>query len=141
MPSTKRTRRSGRLGIALVGQQFMGRAHSNAWGEVARFFDLRLAPSLEVVAARDESSLPRFAQRWGWKRWTTRWRELARDPSVDLVDIGTPNHLHAEQSIEMLEAGKHVACEKPLAGTLQDARAMRDVARRAGRANFVWFNY
>src|SRR5205085_9122422 len=58
-----------------------------------------------------------------------------------LVDVSTPNHLHAEQSIAMLEAGKHVACEKPLAGTLADARAMRDAARKANGRTFVWYNY
>ena len=103
----------------------MGWAHSNAWSQVAKFFELRLTPSLEVIAARDETTLPRFAEQWGWKRWTTRWRELARDPSIEVVDIGTPNHLHAEQSIAMLEAGKHVACEKLLGASLVDARAMR----------------
>ncbi len=119
----------------------MGRAHSNAWGQVAKFFDLRVRPSLEVVSARDSESLARFAGQWGWKRWTTRWRDLARDPAIGLVDVGTPNDVHAEQSIAMLEAGKHVACEKPLAGTLADARAMRDAARSSDRRTFVWFNY
>jgi predicted dehydrogenase len=63
------------------------------------------------------------------------------DPEVDLVDVATPNDLHAEQAIAALEAGKHVACEKPLAGTLDDARAMRDAARRAEGDTFVWYSY
>jgi predicted dehydrogenase len=58
--------------------------------------------------------------------------------------VVTPNHLHAEHSIAALEAGKHVACEKPLARTLAEARTMRDAARKAkrrGARSFVWFNY
>ena len=55
--------------------------------------------------------------------------------------MATPNDLHAEQAIAALEAGKHVACEKPLAGTLDDARALRDAARRAEGDTFVWYSY
>jgi predicted dehydrogenase len=141
MASRPRARRPRTLGIGLIGQQFMGRAHSNAWGQVARFFDLPLQPSLEAVAARNAATLAPFAARWGWRRWTSRWRDLAADPAVQLVDVATPNDAHADQSIAMLEAGKPVACEKPLAGTLADARAMRDAARRSRLDTFVWFNY
>jgi predicted dehydrogenase len=132
------------LPVALIGQQFMGRAHSNAWGQAGRVFDGPRRPLLHAVAARDARSLEAFAGRWGWSRWTDDWRTLAGDPAVELVDVATPNHLHKEQSLAMLAAGKHVACEKPLAGTLADARAMRDAAARAARRGtrtFVWFNY
>lgn len=130
------------LGIGLIGQQFMGRAHSNAWGQVAKFFDLPVEPRLVAISARNAATLAPFALRWGFERYTTDWRLLAGDPDIELVDVATPNHVHAEQAIAMLEAGKHVACEKPLAGTLADARAMRDAARRARRQQtFVWYNY
>ena len=130
------------LHIALIGQKFMGRAHSNAWTQVARFFDLPREPRLKTIAARDEAELAAFAERWGWARATTDWKSIASDNDIDLVDVGTPNKSHAEQAILMLKAGKHVACEKPLAGTLEDAQAMRDAAQKAGGARtFVWFNY
>ena len=129
------------LGIALVGQAFMGKAHSNAWGQVGRFFDLPLSPRLLAVVARDQERLGPFAKRWGWERHGSDWRALLEAEDVQLVDLATPNHLHAEPAIALLEAGKHVACEKPLAGTLDDARAMLDAARRASGETFVWFNY
>src|SRR6185503_8198814 len=98
---------------------------------------------LRTLAGKNAATLPRFAERWGWSKWTDRWEEIAADPQVELVDLVTPNHLHREQAVAMLRAGKHVACEKPLAGTLNDARAMRDAAAAAkGRVQtFVWFNY
>jgi predicted dehydrogenase len=130
-----------RCSIALIGQKFMGRAHSNAWSQAAKFFNLPLTPVLAMIAARDESTLAGFAEKWGWQRWTTDWREIARDDEIDLIDIATPNDLHAEQSIAMLEAGKHVACEKPLARNLDEARLMRDAAAVASGKTFVWFNY
>jgi predicted dehydrogenase len=129
------------LGIALLGSRFMGKAHTNGWIQAARFFDLPLEPSLEIIAARDASHLEPFAAKWGWHRWTTQWLEAVTSDHVDLVDIGTPNHLHAEQALAALEAGKHVACEKPLAGTLDDARAMRDAAAASAGSTFVWFTY
>lgn len=132
------------LGIGLVGTKFMGKAHSNAWMTAPRFFDLPMAVDLRAVAGREVASLAAFAQRWGWRCCTDDWRDLLDDPQVGLVDVCTPNHLHAEVSIAALEAGRHVACEKPLAGTLADARAMRDAAAKAARKGvrtFVWFNY
>lgn len=122
----------------------MGRAHSNAWGQSGRFFETPLSPHLHTIAARDAEALAAFAERWGWSKWTTEVMDLASDASIDLVDVATPNFLHAEHSIAMLESGKHVACEKPLARTLDEARAMRDAAEKAaanGQRTFVWFNY
>ena len=129
------------LGVAMLGAGFMGKAHSHAWRSVGSFFDLPLAPRLTVVAARDPEHLAGFAARWGWGRSTTDWREAVADAGVDLVDIGTPNHLHADQAIAALEAGKHVACEKPLAHTLEAARAMAQAAVHSSGRTFVWYTY
>ncbi|HUR27241.1 MAG TPA: Gfo/Idh/MocA family oxidoreductase [Planctomycetota bacterium] len=131
------------LRIALIGQKFMGKAHSNGWSQAGRFFDLPRQVELVTIAARESASLAAFARRFGWEGSTTDWRSVARDPRIELVDVGTPNDVHAEQALAMLEAQKHVACEKPLAGTLADARAMRDGAKKAGAKvrTFVWFNY
>jgi len=134
------------LQVALIGTKFMGRAHSNAWGQVNRFFELPRKVAMRTVAARHEEEVAEFARRWSWSKHTTDWKTIADDPEVDLVDVAAPNDVHAEPSIAMLEAGKHVACEKPLAGTLADARAMRDAAAKAGKKRggsqtFVWFNY
>ena len=114
---------TGQLNVALLGTKFMGRAHSHAWRTAGRFFDLPREPVLRVVAGRDRDATRAFGEHWGWERATTRWRDAVTDPEVDLVDVATPNDKHADQAIAALEAGKHVACEKPLAGTLDDARA------------------
>jgi predicted dehydrogenase len=109
------------LNVALIGSKFMGRAHSNAWLKVAKFFDVDPRPVMHTVAARNAGEVEAFAQRWGWAHASTDWRQVVTSDDIDLVDISTPNHVHAEQAIAALEAGKHVACEKPLAGTLADA--------------------
>lgn len=127
--------------VALIGQKFMGRAHSNAYRQAPVFFDLPMRPVLHSIAARNAEELAAFATQWGYPNHTTRWRDFAKDEAIDLVDVATPNDLHAEPSIAMLEAGKHVACEKPLARTLDEARTMRDAAKKSRRRTFVWFNY
>jgi len=129
------------INVALLGSKFMGRAHSNAWLNVAKFFDVDPVPVMHTVVGRNQAELEEFASRWGWRQSTTEWRAAVTSGEIDLVDIGTPNNVHAEQAMAALEAGKHVACEKPLAGTLDDARAMAAAAEAATGQTFVWFNY
>ncbi len=132
---------TGTINVALVGSKFMGRAHSNAWLNVPRFFDVDPRPVMHTVVGRNADELDAFAARWGWQFASTDWRTAITAPEIGLVDIATPNDVHAEQAIAALEAGKHVACEKPLAGTLADAEAMAAAARGAAGRTFVWYNY
>ncbi len=127
--------------VALVGTKFMGRAHSNAYLKVAKFFTLPVTPVMHTLTARNEEQTRAFAERWGWKNWTTDWRAAVTNPEIDLVDVTTPNNAHAENAIAALEAGKHVACEKPLAHTLDAARQMVEAAAKAKGKTFVWYNY
>jgi len=138
MPATKP------LHVALIGSKFMGRTHSNAYLKVNKFFDLPREVVMHTIAARDEEDLAKFAPRWGWQHHTTSWREVLENDEIELVDIGVPNHLHREMAVAAIDAGKHVACEKPLADTIDNARAMMDAAKKAKRKKvqtFVWYNY
>lgn len=132
------------LAIGMIGTKFMGRAHANAWTQATRFFDPPITPVLHTVAGRDAAATDAFAARWGWQHATTDVAALVRDPAIGLVDICTPNDVHAEAAIGALEAGTHVACEKPLADTLAHAAEMTAAAQRAaarGVRTFVWFSY
>lgn len=132
---------SNEINIALIGSKFMGRAHSNAWSKVPHFFDVDPAPVMHTVVGRNAAELAAFADQWGWQNASTDWEAAVTADEIGLVDIGTPNNVHAEQAIAALEAGKHVACEKPLAGTLADAEAMAAAAEAAPGRTFVWYNY
>jgi predicted dehydrogenase len=130
------------IGICLIGQKFMGRAHSNAYLKVDKFFDLAARPVMHTVCGRNLGELEIFKNRWGWKNATNDWKSVIANPQIDLVDITTPNNQHLDMTLAALEAGKHVACEKPLAGNLTEARLMRDAARRAKNSKtFVWYSY
>ncbi|HSU66901.1 MAG TPA: Gfo/Idh/MocA family oxidoreductase, partial [Tepidisphaeraceae bacterium] len=130
------------INVCLIGHKFMGRTHSNAYLKVNKFFtDLPVEPVMHTIVGRNAEELRDFKRRWGWQNTSTDWRQAVNNPEIGLVDVGTPNNMHAEMSIAALEAGKNVACEKPLAGSLKDARQMRDAARRAKGKTFVWYNY
>jgi predicted dehydrogenase len=105
------------LRVALLGAGWIMDRHATAVVE---------HPGAELVAAANwrRPSLAKLAERYGVPRTTTDWRELAGDPGVDAVVIGTPNALHAEQAIAFLEAGKHVLVEKPMTRNLGEADAV-----------------
>ena len=129
------------INVGLIGAGFMGRTHSNAYLKAAKFFDLPKEPVMHTIMSRS-ASVKAFADRWGWQHATTDVNDVINNPEIELVDLVTPNHLHAEHGIAALEAGKHVACEKPLAGTLDDARAMAKAAKKAKKLKtFCWFTY
>ncbi len=129
--------------VALIGQKFMGRAHSNAYLKAPKFFrNLACEPVMHTIAGRNREELAEFARTWGWKHHTTDLKDITRNKEIPFVDIGTPNNVHREHAVMMLEAGKNVACEKPLAGTLDDAREMAKAAKKAkNQKTFVWYNY
>jgi predicted dehydrogenase len=134
----------GVLGIGMVGYALMGRAHSQAWRNVASFFDLPLRPRMAAICGRDQAAVAAAAARLGWPAWETDWKRLVQRDDVDLVDVCTPGSSHAEISIAALEAGRHVLCEKPLANTVEEARAMAAAAERAatgGVRAMVGFNF
>src|SRR5579871_2446368 len=104
-----------KLNVGLIGYGFMGRAHSNAYRQVNRFFDLEVEPALKAACARRENRLQDFAARWGWETTETDWRRLVERKDIDLIDIASPNNTHHEIALAAAAAGKIVLCEKPLA--------------------------
>ena len=129
------------INVALIGQGFMGRSHSNAWGQVSKFFKPALKPVMHTVFGQPEENPRAFADNWGWQNASTDWQAVVKSPEIGLVDVVTPNYAHAPVARAAIEAGKHCACEKPIAGTLADARQMVEAARKANVKTFVWFNY
>ncbi|MFI6782128.1 Gfo/Idh/MocA family protein [Micromonospora sp. NPDC050276] len=128
----------------MVGYAFMGAAHSQAWRTVNRVFDLPARARMALICGRDTAKVADAADTLGWDAYTTDWRDLINRDDIDVVDICTPGDSHAEIALAALAAGKHVLCEKPLANTVEEARAMTaaaDVARAAGVRSMCGFNY
>jgi predicted dehydrogenase len=132
------------LGVGMVGYAFMGAAHSQAWRTVGRVFDLPLDVRMAVLCGRNREAAAAAAAKLGWDSVETDWKAMLARDDVHLVDICTPGSSHADIATAALEAGKHVLCEKPLANTVPEARAMVEAARSAAAAgvrSMVGFNY
>lgn len=132
------------LRVGMVGYAFMGAAHSQAWRTVNRAFDLPLRVRMAAVCGRDEAKVSEAADKLGWDGYVTDWRELIARDDIDVIDVCTPGDSHAEITIAALAAGKHVMCEKPLANSVAEARAMVDAAaaaRESGIRTLCGFNY
>ncbi|RUR01407.1 Gfo/Idh/MocA family protein [Labedella endophytica] len=86
-----------------------------------------------AVGSRSVESAGRFAEEHGIGRAHGSYAELAADPDVDAVYIGTPHPFHAENAVMMLEAGKHVLVEKPFTINEAEARLIADTAARVGK--------
>jgi predicted dehydrogenase len=132
------------LRVGMVGYAFMGAAHSHAWRTVNRFFDLPVRARMAAICGRDAANVAAAAGRLGWDSYTTDWRELVARDDIDVIDVCTPGDSHAEIAVAALAAGKHVLCEKPLANTVEEARAMvaaAATARAGGARSMCGFNY
>ncbi len=129
------------IGIGIVGGGYMGKAHSVAMASVGAVFDTALRPRLELIAASNATSAERYRAAYGFRRAATDWQALVADPGVEAVVIASPQDSHRAIAEAALALGKPVLCEKPLASTLQDARAMVAMAEAAGVVNMIGFNY
>jgi predicted dehydrogenase len=121
----------------------MGKAHSQAWRNVAAYFDVSPVEQ-RVLVGRDADQVARAAARFGWAEAATDWREVVARDDVQIVDICAPGWLHAEIAIAALEAGKHVLVEKPLANSTEESELMvaaAQAARARGVQSMVGFNY
>ncbi|MBS7656579.1 MAG: Gfo/Idh/MocA family oxidoreductase [Candidatus Bathyarchaeia archaeon] len=130
------------IGVGVLGYAFMGKAHTNGYKKMPVFFYPPPArPRLVALCGRTEEALAEAAKRFGFETYYTDWKTLVKDKRIQLIDNCLPNNLHAEPCIGAVEAGKHVICEKPLAGTLKEARAMYEAAEKAGVKHMTAFNY
>ena len=130
------------LNVGLIGGGFMGKAHSLAYAAMPMFFwPAPAMPVRKAVAEANADLAATAAKRFGFERSTSDWRDIVEDPDIHVVDIATPNNLHAEVAIAAARAGKHIICEKPLARTSEESKAMYDAVKDAGIVHMVAFNY
>ena len=129
------------LKVGLIGYKFMGKAHSNAWRQAPRFFDLPVDVELRTLCGRDKTAVRVAAKKLGWTQVETEWRRMVNDPEIDIVDICTPNDSHCEIALAAAKAGKAILCEKPLARTVAEAERMTAAVKKARVPNLVCHNY
>jgi predicted dehydrogenase len=123
-----------KLGVLVHGAGWVSGEHIKAF---------RANPKTRVVAvsSRQLESARRRAEEAGLRSVGVydNFRDALRHDGVDIVSICTPQHVHAENTIEAAEAGKHLVIEKPVANSLDEMRAMREAVRKAGVRTVVSF--
>ena len=125
-------------------------AHAVKWGIVSTAdINRKVIPGahaspkvdLVAVASRDQARAEEYAKTWEIERAYGSYEALLADPEIEAVYISLPNTLHCEWSINALEAGKHVLCEKPLSRHTDEVEAAFDAADRTGRLLMEAFMY
>lgn len=124
--------------IGLIGAGGQGRAHAKAYNSAKGTFEEDM-PIFEYVADTSEELAKFSARKFGFKKWSTDWKDVCNDPDVDLVDINTPNCTHYEIVKYALEKGKHILCEKPLTISAAQSRELATLAKEKGVVNYVGF--
>lgn len=129
------------VNVAIVGTKFMGKAHSNAWTQAPKFFDLPVKPVLKLACGQDENAAREFAANWGWQEVETDWRKVVERPDIDIIDISAPPALHKDIAIAAAQHGKHIFCEKPMALSFTEAKEMHAAVEAAGVLHYLNHNY
>jgi predicted dehydrogenase len=130
------------IGVAVIGAGMAGRAHANGYRSAPTVFDTGL-PEVRLAAIADahEPFAVDTARRYGFARAETSWEAIAEADDIDAVSVVVANALHREIVEALLDAGKHVLCEKPLAPSVADAQAMVDRAEKSDRVAAVGFTF
>jgi len=129
------------LNVGLIGYNFMGKTHSNAWRQAPRFFDLPADIRLHTICGRSKKNVQAAARQLGWEHASTNWEEVVANPEIDIIDICTPNDSHCEIALAAAANRKAILCEKPLAMGPAQGKKMVDAVRKARVPNMVCHNY
>jgi predicted dehydrogenase len=115
-----------KIRVGIIGVGLIGKTHLDNYAEI---------PGVEVVAAADvnEVELKNVAEKYKIPHIYTDFREMLKRDDLDAVDVCLHNNFHAPVTIESLHAGKHVYCEKPIAGSYKDGKSMLDAAKQYGK--------
>ncbi|MGZ8562889.1 MAG: Gfo/Idh/MocA family protein, partial [Candidatus Limnocylindria bacterium] len=125
-------RRPADIGAAVIGSGFIGTVHI----EALRRLGVQVHGLLGSTPERGAKS----AARLGVSKAYDSLEDLLADDRVEVVHVTSPNHLHHPQVKEILAAGRHVVCEKPLAMTSEESRELVALAEQSGKVNAVNFN-
>jgi len=129
------------LNIGMIGYGFMGKAHSFGYANLPLIYGPQYQVTRKVICGRNPEEVQKAAVQFGWDEWETDWRKVVARPDIDLIDISSTGHTHAEIAIAAAQAGKNILCEKPLANNLADARRMLEAVQKAGVKHMTGFSF
>jgi predicted dehydrogenase len=131
-----------KLNVAMIGTGFMAKAHSLAYAAMPLYFSPPPAlPVRKVVVSADSDRASAARDRLQFEGYSSHWEDVVNRDDIDIVDICTMNDSHARIAIAAAKAGKHIICEKPLARTAEESKAMLDAVEAVGVTHMVGYNY
>jgi myo-inositol 2-dehydrogenase/D-chiro-inositol 1-dehydrogenase len=116
----------GRVKVGIIGSQFEADIQAASFGMIPD------AAEVVAVASPTPGNAQKLADKYGIARVFTDYRKMLAEKDVEMVTIAAPNYLHAQMTVDIANAGKHVVCEKPLCMTLEEADLMIETCRRKG---------
>ena len=123
---TENTMADGKVKVGIIGSQFEADIHAASFQMVPH------EAEVVAVASPTPGNAAALAKKYGIPRVFTDYREMLKEPDIEMVTIAAPNSLHAQMTVDLAQAGKHIVCEKPLAMTIAEGQQMIDAAKRHG---------
>ncbi len=121
-------------GVGIVGFGFMGKTHTYGYCTIPFYYDeLPIRYVLKGICRRHQETLDEALHIGGFEFGTTEYSELLNRDDIHMIHVCTPNHLHREQVVAALKAGKHVYCDKPLGASYADCEAILEAQKEYGR--------
>ena len=129
------------INVGLIGTKFMGKAHSNAYLKVAKFFDVEPQPVMKAICGRHADETAEFAKRFGWESHETDWQKLCERKDIDVSISRRPAACTTTWRWPRRRRASTCSARSRWRSILKDAREMLDAARKAGVVHMVNFNY
>src|SRR4051794_342294 len=122
------------IGVGLVGFGWMGKVHTYAYRSIPFYYDpAPIQTRLVGVCVRRGETIRSGVEQGGYEFGTTDYRELLRREDIGIINVCTPNDLHAQQVVAAIEAGKHVYCDKPLGVNAAECQRIVDALKQSKR--------
>ncbi|CAM4329362.1 Gfo/Idh/MocA family oxidoreductase [Paenibacillus alkaliterrae] len=123
-----------KIRVGIIGVGLIGKEHLERYASI---------DGAQVVAAADinESELKNVAEKYNIPHTYTNFEEMLQRDDIDAVDVCLHNNFHAPVTIKALQAGKHVYCEKPIAGSYADGKSMLDAAKQYGKKLHIQLSF
>jgi len=112
--------------VGIIGSQFEADIHA------CSFQIMPEEAEVVAVASPTPGNAEKLAKKYNIPRVFTDYKQLLAEKDIEMVTIAAPNYLHAQMTVDIVGAGKHVVCEKPLCMTLEEADLMIDTCKRKG---------
>ena len=130
-----------KINVAVIGWGFMGRMHAHALRSIPLMYrDLPWRPELKLLASGHLDNARRGAQDAGFEEYTDDWTRILARNDIDAVSVCTPNSLHEEMAVRLLQAGKNIYLDKPVSTSYDSAKRIYDAWKHSGAKAQVVMN-